>query len=489
MPVIPSAPIYTPSTSTTAIVEGFSTHSFEKQPETESLMPSAEGLESTAFMAPEETIPTADDLDSSLESGVPSFSAPAAPVATLEGLQGSGGDAQEAADALPQLDLDDGMVLPPQGDALIPEFAVRSSGLTPTIAMDVIPPPTKDAFATSEDRIPVELPPAVIAAEAELIDAGETPAPEAAMDIDMELADEAPVSAAPFVTETMAELYVAQGFPERARDVYAQLLAANPSDERLRGLVDSLAPAEPAQVASGPTVRDFFSRLASRRAGNRAAIVPPAADDFAPLDVSMTGPDVAPPEEVPFSVAEAEVLPAEGAVGEEMPEAAAESEPATVAEIAPEQEAEPEWIAEPEPVAPALERAAKMRTPNGSIDALFGNRVPGTSEDSAASALAQAFGGVTEGPLPTIGRPAHAAAGELSLDSVFRDGPTRTPRASHSFSFDQFFTGSASGASDRTSGGPNRPSIELAAAGDAPAEKSAEDIEQFNSWLQGLKQR
>jgi hypothetical protein len=119
----------------------------------------------------------------------------------------------------------------------------------------------------------------------------------------------------------------------------------------------------------------------------------------------------------------------------------------------------------------------------GTIDALFGSRPASTSEDSAASALAQAFGGTGDMPVIT-GRPARAATAELSLDSVFRDGPPRPPRVSQSFSFDQFFSESAADSSP--SGGSSAP--ESPAAGE-PAERSADDVKQFNSWLQGLKPR
>ncbi len=132
-----------------------------------------------------------------------------------------------------------------------------------------------------------------------------------------------------------------------------------------------------------------------------------------------------------------------------------------------------------------IERGAATQGSGGSIDALFGNRAPGTSEDSAASALAQAFGGSSE-PAPVIsGRPARAANGELSLDSVFRDGPPRAPRASQSFSFDQFFS-PESASVERAPAPPPAPASEAPAPSE-PAERSADDIEQFNSWLQGLK--
>jgi hypothetical protein len=81
-----------------------------------------------------------------------------------------------------------------------------------------------------------------------------------------------------------------------------------------------------------------------------------------------------------------------------------------------------------------------------------------------------------------VGRPAHTAAAELSLDSVFRDGGARPPRTPQAFSFDQFFAGDDSA---KTVSGP-RSSGEVSDT-QVPAERGAEDIEQFNSWLQGLK--
>jgi hypothetical protein len=131
-----------------------------------------------------------------------------------------------------------------------------------------------------------------------------------------------------------------------------------------------------------------------------------------------------------------------------------------------------------------LERGAATQQGGGSIDALFGTRPASSSEDSAASALAQAFGGAAAEPAPAItGRPARAAAGELSLDSVFRDG-ARPARAPHGFAFDQFFSPDAGGASAPAT--PPAPAADPSVPTE-PAERSADDIEQFNSWLQGLK--
>jgi hypothetical protein len=249
----------------------------------------------------------------------------------------------------------------------------------------------------------------------------------------------------------MAELYMKQGFREQALDVYKLLLAASPDNERLRERVANLQPRE--EVDTGPNVREFFARLAARRPGDAgAATEPPASDDFASFDSFET-------------------VDAEGA-----------SE-----------------VAEPAAPLPASRTRVESTTSvpdgaegqgGGSIDALFGQRAVGQADASAASALAQAFGsesGTSEPPAIT-GRPARAAAGELSLDSVFRDGGARPPRSAQSFSFDQFFSESAANEPPVEPGVAPTPSQGTSAQSE-PAERGADDIEQFNSWLQGLKQK
>jgi tetratricopeptide (TPR) repeat protein len=82
---------------------------------------------------------------------------------------------------------------------------------------------------------------------------------------------------APFVTETMAELYLQQGFHDEALSVYRQLLARDPNDsalaDRVRALESGAAssvvpdtvvlmPASPASESA----RSFFARFANRGA-------------------------------------------------------------------------------------------------------------------------------------------------------------------------------------------------------------------------------
>ena len=435
VPVVP--PPLPTRAAETDLLDGFSLHGFDStrdddaQPVTHV---AAEGLESASFEPPQEHIPTTDELDDSLDSGVPSFAAPSTNVEALDGLQGSGGmdhvaEAHSAVAGMEEfapLELDDETTRPPQGDPLAYELVPgpwEPSGETPGVA--------STELMDFEEREPAHA----------MSDVAELPD-------EISLRDEPASSHAPFVTETMAELYVAQGLRDEARAVYEQLLAVRPGDARLEALVASLT--TPAIVPDhGPTARDFFARLAARRPASRTMDATlPADDDFGPMAATEAAPEEhvpePPPLDAPYSVEEAE--------------------------------------SEPDVVPTAIERSAAMRTPDGSISALFGNRTPGTSDDSAAAALAQAFGGEPATSLGIAGKPAHAASGELSLDSVFRDGPARPPRTSQSFSFDQFFTGG--GERERATA---RSSGEVALPAEAPAERTVEDVEKFNSWLQGLK--
>ena len=76
----------------------------------------------------------------------------------------------------------------------------------------------------------------------------------------------------------------------------------------------------------------------------------------------------------------------------------------------------------------------------------------------------------------------------MSLDSVFRSGSPRPPRASQNFSFDEFFAPDSSTKDQpAVTSSPAAPAIADPSLPTEPAERNADDIEQFNSWLQGLK--
>ena len=447
----------------------------------------AEGLESVEFAPLAGPVDRAHDLGSSLEPG--EFTSPASAVEPLAGLEETsmGAFERNTPDGGPELVMLDTSEPTPSrhlSDAggspvsSAPEFEraddpdLAARGMIAPELADRLrgEPPELPSASDESSRIPPELPPSVIAAEAELTDltdalADSPPQPEldewavapaetvqaarpeagpeawkdalpdswSARDTVTDAAPAPPPT--PFVTETMAELFLRQGHRDQALAVYRQLLSASPDDERLAARVAELQPTAPSPA--GQSVREFLARFAARRPGERAAAATPPLDD----DFAMPAPASAPPRLTPTSV-----------------------------------------------MSTGIERGAATQGGGGSIDALFGNRAAGTSEDSAASALAQAFGGGMESAPAISGRPARAAAGELSLDSVFRGGSPRPPRASQNFSFDEFFAPDSS-AKDQpaAASSPTAPAIADPSVPTEPAERNADDIEQFNSWLQGLK--
>jgi hypothetical protein len=101
---------------------------------------------------------------------------------------------------------------------------------------------------------------------------------------------------APFVTETLAELYLQQGFRDEALSIYRQLGEREPSNFALRDRMEAIektgseqSTAEPqaaaSERASAESVRTFFSRLARRPAGGASRPGTPSADDGSHPDV------------------------------------------------------------------------------------------------------------------------------------------------------------------------------------------------------------
>ena len=234
---------------------------------------------------------------------------------------------------------------------------------------------------------------------------------------------ETPVEAAPtatgaFATETMADLYVAQGYPEQAIDVYRQVLAQRPGDAGLLGKIEALA-AAPAARTSGTV------ELAAVESAASAAVAPVAA---APAD----GPTIR-----DFF----------GAVARWRP---AHAEPAAAGYDL--------GIFAGAQISDADEHAARL------IAALYPEPVGGSNGDGASHGEAAA----------------RAATPEPAPESA-PNRPSR--RSSASFSFDQFFSQQSGGMPPRSA----TPSASSAPV--APAAQSPEEIEQFQSWLGGLKKK
>ena len=317
-----------------------------------------------------------------------------------------------------------------------------------------------------------------------------------------------------FVTETMAELYLQQGFVQEALAVYRQLLEQNPEDAALRERIESLEHGARSSVSMAAvsdevveaarkrqaspnrrSMRQFLGSLAARRPPQREAIEEPADDSVRAARVS--GEAQYPETEASMEPA-AEALPFEpqpasdssfapaSSVPHDLPFEPAESEPLPYeapSSRAPRTSHDREAIRSDEPsyfAAPSAPQA------DDGLDALFAGADIDPDDHAAATTLAGAFDSTSlpAAPAGPRGRPTRAAPSELSLDNVFResggDAGLQKPRSD--FSFDQFFSDDATASSSHANGdeGPAEPSAEP---------PSPDDIGQFNAWLEGLKKK
>jgi len=461
-----SPPAPAPIAEPTLEVPGF------QMPEPEPAAPASqlEGLEATHTAAADEAPNASFSLDG-LEST--SFSPEAAPPpsATLADLDfgpaGAPPPAPASADSAPTVELDFGT---PAATADAPpaqlpdlDFAPPPPAPVPAVSAAEDEPPALDLDLGSlgaPAAVSSEVPDMAVAAP--VASSGADSADDAPLDLDLSLPDPTPVAAplqappaahaeplapapapavedvepltpaatsAPFVTETMAELYLQQGHREEALNVYRALLSQRPDDQGLRDKIASLdpaaaapAPAAPAVALArdgGPTIRELLVAIATRRPGYR-------------------------PE-----------LPSTNGARADAPSSA------------------------PEAVGPAPQPGGESGQSGDRGDALGASLGLGaaTSQDEAAAVvLASAFSGNGHGAHAPLldGMPARPASDELSLRTVFRDAePAPAPS---SFSFDQFFSKRASA---------EHPAVPP----EGQAAESAEDVAHFTQWLEGLKKR
>jgi hypothetical protein len=259
-----------------------------------------------------------------------------------------------------------------------------------------------------------------------------------------------------FVTETMAALYLQQGYKKEAMDVYRQLIAQDPSDAGMRDKLASLERGEdsglefeaPPADAVEPAPAPANAVLADMSFAGVGLTTPtPAAPT---LDL----PTAAGPSARDFfsGFARRGAQTTNGA--------ASAAAPAAAEAPAPEPAAQP--VADAVPAA-----SASVSTSGWPLDTLFG-----AANDVADLHAAEVLAGIA-----TFAGP----SGGTGLDELFSAGasPARpvVARASQTLKFDQFFAGGAA----------------PAAAPDAPAESASpaaagdDDLDKFQGWLKGLK--
>jgi hypothetical protein len=112
----------------------------------------------------------------------------------------------------------------------------------------------------------------------------------------------------PMLTETMAELYLKQGFTSQAVDVYRRLLAQRPDDEALRARLAALEAPRPvlsAAALGAESVGTFLRRIAAAKLPVAApGPPPPAPEGPTPLEAAFASPPEEPAaqEAVPADV-------------------------------------------------------------------------------------------------------------------------------------------------------------------------------------------
>ncbi|MCE7960531.1 MAG: hypothetical protein DYH06_21735, partial [Acidobacteria bacterium ACB2] len=277
-------------------------------------------------------------------------------------------------------------------------------------------------------------------------------------DLDFELEGEAaPPAASPaIVTETMATLYLSQGFRAQAIEVYRQLVAQDPADGTLGEKLASLEAEEAAaqEPTSGP---------------------PPAPRVSMEFDTPPEG--TAPAEEPPANAMLAEMSFAGVALDTPVSSGRVPTPVATLPAPAAGPTAR-EFLsgfvqrrATPSG-APAEEPNYAIPASLSPLDQLFG--IEASAEDQRAANRLAAIGTTS------------APSGGSVLDGLFTIGAPAAPaprpsvpRASEKLKFDQFFSASSSPAAGTR---PATPAPEPSSA-QPPGE---DDLDQFQGWLRGL---
>jgi tetratricopeptide (TPR) repeat protein len=253
-----------------------------------------------------------------------------------------------------------------------------------------------------------------------------------------------------FVTETMAELYLQQGFRDEALSVYRQLSAQNPGDESLRERVRHLEHGD----------RSSLSLEALPPEDSAAAGEPSGAPEgFTPIGAMLEPVAATTPTDVPLATARGFF-------------AALSLRRALRSDGTP-----PLGIDAVTDAGAAARPEDHQYAAGGTLDAMFDAPPPEADERLATVVASMAIG--IDVPAPVVkGQPTKPADTELSLDTVFRESTPRSSsavsRRSQKLRFDQFFTPADEVGTVEASPPPSDPG--------SPA-----DLEQFSAWLQGLK--
>ncbi len=320
--------------------------------------------------------------------------------------------------------------------------------------------------------------------------------------------EEASADSPAFVTETMAELLVSQGFIARAATVYEELVRRHPYDPVLTSrlaelnaqLIEEAQAAEPvAEAVAVPSVeapQEVVAELTTEgeidetdEADHETTHEPEAFESFAPVETSFGY--VTPAYSSPAYPTPAFPTPAYSTPAYATPVYATPAFGAGAAGAA--------VITARERFARLAARRVPRRTPAQAAPAieeqgtglavLFGDRVASSDDDAAARALADAFAPITEADeasdglldfsIPDI---AASEGAPQTFDAPalvsLKDNASIDAAAAGNagFSFDRFFPDPASQPAPGAAPTPT----------EDPAAPVSDDLAQFSAWLKGL---
>ena len=300
-------------------------------------------------------------------------------------------------------------------------------------------------------------------------------------------------SAPAFVTETMGELLVSQGFTSRAVNVYEELVRRRPYDpvltSRLAELREHLAVEQSAEVDAAPSTHYATPQSVTPQSVTPQYVTPQ----------SVTPQYVTPQYATPQYSTPQRTTPLR-----QTPVLASSAMRA----FAPGDDGTETQLTARELFARIAARRVPRRTPPQGVPSIAVDQSEGLAilfggsatnhDDSAARALADAFAPIAPhdmvtastldldfGRAPSLGTaPLATPASVLSFATPV--GSTATPPGNAGFSFDRFFPDPATQAS--ASSAPSVPTAPDAGAASSPS-KPTEDLAQFSAWLKGLGNR
>ena len=293
--------------------------------------------------------------------------------------------------------------------------------------------------------------------------------------VSVEVASNEHEPAQPFVTETMAELLVSQGFHARAIEVYGELVRRRPHDPVLLARLAELREFEAADLAHAELVAETPAQRFNTPLRNTPVYNTPqyAAPQYAtplsatPVLVSSLGGSASTGSNLSERNA-ADRLQAFRTARERFSELARRR----VARRTPSH------------------ATAIADDPSEGLSSLFGTALPATTDELAARALADAFGPVQDSgeslfdpaPATTPAMPMRSltprATSSIQSRPAVESRSDRQPSAD--YSFDKFFPDPAMAAREAQS------SPTTATPASSPAQPVNEDLAQFSAWLKGL---